>query len=178
MNPDSEEEFNELFKAKEIINSEIHISNKSKNVENSFLKFSFINIDWYKDYLHFLKKPNKDSNDRIKEKLYKYCRLHPNNDQRDYSFINKGTYSFPCDFVFVTKDFINLMSDYIYQYDFNFYNKFRLYLFEIAIGGDCIIMKNFKTQYTERMYIIIYDENKGNKNNNIDFILMIGVIMK
>ena len=34
-------------------------------------------------------------------------------------------------------------------------------------------MKNFKTEYTEIMYIIIYDENKGNINNNIDFILMI-----
>ena len=41
MNPDREEEFNELFKAKElIINSEIH---KSKNMENSFLKCSLIN---------------------------------------------------------------------------------------------------------------------------------------
>ena len=34
-------------------------------------------------------------------------------------------------------------------------------------------MKNYVTKYTENMYIIIYEENKGNVNNNIDFILMI-----
>ena len=45
MNPYREEEFNELFKAKEIINSEIH---KTKNIEYSFSKYSIININWYK----------------------------------------------------------------------------------------------------------------------------------
>jgi hypothetical protein len=34
-------------------------------------------------------------------------------------------------------------------------------------------MKNYDTNNTENMYITIYEENKGNVNNNIDFILMI-----
>jgi len=34
-------------------------------------------------------------------------------------------------------------------------------------------MKNYGNSNTKVMYIIIYDENKGNINNNIDFILMI-----
>ena len=83
MNPKREKEFNELFKAKEIINSEIH---KRKNIENSFSKYGLINTIWDKDYLHFLKKPNKELNDKIKEQLFKYIRLHPKNDRRDYSY--------------------------------------------------------------------------------------------
>ena len=165
MNPKREKEFNELFKAKEIINSKIHESNKRKNVENSFSKFGFINTNWYKDYLHFLKKPNKDSNDKIKEKLFKYSRWYPKYDKKDYSFIDKGIFSLPSDFVFVTKNFINLISKYIHKYDSKFLDYFKEYLFEIAIGGECIIMKSFVTEYTENMYIIIYDESKGNKNN-------------
>ena len=88
MNPDSDEEFNELFKAKEIINSEIH---KNKNIENSFSKYGLVNTDWYKDYLYFLRKPNKI----MKEKLFKNSRLHPKNDKRDYTFFGIGIFSFP-----------------------------------------------------------------------------------
>ena len=166
MNPDSDEEFNELFKAKEIINSEIH---KNKNIENSFSKYGLVNTDWYKDYLYFLRKPNKI----MKEKLFKNSRLHPKNDKRDYTFFGIGIFSFPSEFVFVTENFVNLISKYIQTYDFNNLNDFKEYLFEIAIGGDCIIMKNYVTSHTKSMYIIIYEEYKGNKNNNIDFILRI-----
>ena len=166
MEPYSEKEFNELFKAKEIINSEIH---KNKNIENSFSKYGFINTDWYKDYLYFLKKPNKI----LKEKLFKYSRIHPKNDKRDYTFFGIGIFSFPSDFVFVTENFVNLISKYIQTYDYCYLDKFKKYLFEIAIGGECIIMKNYDTSDTEAMYIIIYEENKRNKNNNIDFILWI-----
>ena len=81
--------------------------------------------------------------------------------------------TFPSEFVFVTNNFLNLISEYIRTYDYNNLDDFKKYLFEIAIGGECIIMKNFVTKYTENMYIIIYEENKGNINNNIDFILMI-----
>ena len=170
MNPEREDEFNELFKAKELINSEIH---KIKNMENSFLKCSLINTIWYKDYLHFLKKPNKESNDKIKEKLFKYCRLHPEKDQRDYSYIGGSSFTFPSNFVLVTEKFINLISIYIYTYDYKYLDKFKSYLYEISIGGECIIMKNFQTESIKNIYIIIYEENKGNMNNNIDFILMI-----
>jgi len=142
-------------------------------MKNSFSKYSLINTIWYNDYLHFLKNPNKESNDRIKEKLFKFSCLHPKSDERDYSYIGKGKYTFPSEFVFVTNNFVNLISEYIRTYDYNNLNDFKKYLFEIAIGGECIIMKNFVTKYTENMYIIIYEENKGNVNNNIDFILMI-----
>ena len=84
-------EFNELFKAKDNINSEIH---KHKTMKNSFSKYGLINTIWYNDYLHFLKNPNKESIDRIKENLFKYRCLHPKNDERDYSYIGKGKYIF------------------------------------------------------------------------------------
>ena len=100
MNPKLEEVFNELFKAKEIINSQIH---KTKNMENSFSKYGLINTIWYKDYLHFLKKPEKESNDEIKDKLFKFSCLYPSNDLRDYSYIGEDI-NLPCDFVFVTEN--------------------------------------------------------------------------
>ena len=62
-------------------------------MENSFSKYGLINTIWYKDYLHFLKKPEKESDDKIKEKLFKYWRLHPKNDKRDYSYIGGSTSS-------------------------------------------------------------------------------------
>ena len=63
-----------------------------------------------------MKKPNKESNNKIKEKLFTYSRLHPNSDKRDYSYIGISTFSLPSDFVFVTENFINLISYYIYKY--------------------------------------------------------------
>ena len=144
-------------------------------MENSFSKYGLINTVWYNEYLHFLKKPNKKSNNKIKEKLFKFYFLQPIYDERDYSYIgcSNPKFNLPSDFVFVTNKFVNLISEYISIYDYKNLDKFKSYLFQIAIGGECIIMKNFKAEYYDKVYIFIYEENKGNMNNNIDFILMI-----
>ena len=63
------------------------------------------------------------------------------------------------------------------EYNYNEKDKKRIkdYLFGIIIGGGCIIMSN---QYDQENnfsynYIILYEETEGNKNRNVDYILMI-----
>ena len=167
MSQKKEDLFNELFKAKDEIKLEIH---KTKTINEEYLNYGLINTDWYKDYLQFLWKPKNESNNELKQKLFKYKYLHPKNDDRDYSYSEIGGYNFPSDFVFVTEKFMNLISDYFYQYE---KYEVKSYLFKVAIGGECIIMRDFHEANTKNMYIIIYEENKGNINNNIDFILKI-----
>ena len=167
MNHNREDLFKELFKAKNEINSEIH---KLKTINEDYIKYGYINSEWYKDYFQFLWKPKNESNNKLKEKLFKYKYIHPKNDDRDYSYTEIGGFNFPCDFVFVTERFMNLISDYFYS---NEKNKVKSYLFKVAIGGECIIMRDFHEDNIKNMYIIIYEENKGNLNNNIDFILKI-----
>ena len=167
MSHNREDLFKELFKAKDEIKSEIH---KTKTIKEDYINYGLINTEWYKDYLQFLWKPKSKSNNKLKENLFKYDYIHPKNDDRDYSYTEIGGFNFPSDFVFVTEKFMNLISDYFYQSE---KNKVKSYLFKVAIGGECIIMRDKHEENTENMYIIIYEENKGNINNNIDFILKI-----
>jgi len=162
-----EDLFKELFKAKDEIKSEIH---KSKTFNENYINYGLINTDWYKDYLQFLWKPKNESNYKLKEKLFKYKYFHPKNDDRDYSYTEIGGFNFPSDFVFVTEKFMDLIS---YKFNGKEIGKVKSYLFKVAIGGECIIMRDFKEENIKNMYIIIYEENKGNINNNIDFILKI-----
>ena len=162
-----EDLFKELFKAKDEIKSEIH---KTKTINEDYIKNGLINTEWYKDFLQFLWKPKSKSNNKLKEKLFNYDYIHPKNDDRDYSYIEIGGFNFPSDFVFVTERFMDLISDYFY---YNEKIKVKSYLFKVAIGGECIIMRDFHEDNIKNMYIIIYEENKGNLNNNIDFILKI-----
>ena len=167
MSHNREDLFKELFKAKDEIKSEIH---KTKTINEGYLNYGLINTEWYKDYFQFLWKPKSNSNYKLKQKLFKYKYFHPKNDDRDYSYSEIGGFNFPSDFVFATEKFMDLISDYFYS---NEKNKVKSYLFKIAIGGECIIMRDFHEDNTKNMYIIIYEENKGNINNNIDFILKI-----
>jgi len=165
MNQKREKEFNELFKARDEINSEIH---KNKNI-NDFQKYGLINTQWYKDYIPFIMNSKLESNYKYKERLFKYKYLHPKNDERDYSYLDGiGAFNFPSDFIFVTENFMSLISDNFPNHE---KNKVKSYLSTILIGGECIILRDFIKEVTRSIYIIIYEENKGNINNNIDFIL-------
>jgi len=160
-----EKEFNELFKAKDEINSKMH---EVKNFNEKYINIALINTNWYKDYLHFIRKPKNELNYTKKYKLFDFKKLEPKYDDRDYSYLGKGGFNFPSDFVFVTEKFINLISDNFYGHP-----NFNSLFYKITIGGECIIMRDFDEGNTTNMYLTIYDENKGNINNNIDFILKV-----
>ena len=165
MNQKREKEFNELFKARDEINSKIHTN---KNI-NDFQKYGLISTQWYQYYIYFIFNPKLESNYKYKEQLFKYELLHPKNDKRDYSYLEGiGIFNFPSNFIFVTENFMSLISD---NFPDNEKNKVKSYLSTVLIGGECIIMRDFKKEVTRSMYIIIYEENKGNVSNNIDFIL-------
>ena len=63
---------------------------------------------------------------------------------------------------------MRLISDNFPEYE---KNRVKSYLSTLIIGGECIILRDFQKDVTRSMYIMIYEERKGNINNNIDFIL-------
>ena len=65
MNQKRKKEFNELFKVRDEINSEIH---KNKNI-NDFQKYGLINSEWYKDYISFIKNPKLESNYKLIQQI-------------------------------------------------------------------------------------------------------------
>ena len=78
-------------------------------------------------------------------------------------------FSFPSNFVIVTKKFMSLISNYFY---FEEQERIRNHVFEIVFGNNCSIMKNKKGQGPYR-YITLYEDNKQKMSNNIDYILII-----
>ena len=144
----------ELFKGEEIIKKQI---NKSNKIENEF-----------ENFVIFLTDPK---NENVNKNLFKYNEIHPKDDERDYTYLNPNyDFSFPSNFVFATKTFMNLISE-----EFNYLEKenVKTNLFPIIIGGECIIMRNFGDIKGDKgySYIIIYDEKQIGQN--IDFILII-----
>ena len=163
----SEEEkknlLHEFAVGEEIIKKEI---NKSNKVENGFNDFGLLNKDWFNLFI-------KDQiNESERRKLFSKNEIRPKKDERDYSFCGLGgTFNFPSDFVFATKNFMKLIAK-----NFNSESeKVENYLFSIIIGGECIIMRNRGDTNGDKpySYIIIHEENKKEPINNIDFILKI-----
>ena len=159
----------ELNKAEEIIKKDI---NKIEhNVDICFKEYGLLNTKWFQKYLNFLENLNDNQTENFS---YKYRDLEPIIEDKDYSYINeKMRFSFPINFSFVTKETRCLLS----EYNYNEKDKKRIkdYLFGIIIGGGCIIMSNRYDQENScpYNYIILYEETEGNKNRNVDYILMI-----
>ena len=149
---------NEINKGEENIKKQLNGNNKFE----IYTKYGLINKSWFKKNKNYL------INGKIKEITYK--EILPNIDDRDYSYIGLGNnFSFPCNFVFVTEKFMNLLSHKAKVKD---KEKIKNFLFEITIGGQCILMKDFHKTPKYR-YIILYKENKEDFGNNIDYILII-----
>ena len=93
-------------------------------------------------------------------------------EDRDFRYINKRfSFSFPSQFMFINKDFMDVILYYIGE-------KYKGHLklnFDTIIGGGCLIMKNPHDEKDEKpyRYIILYSELKENKGNEIDFFLFI-----
>ena len=160
-------EYIELFNIDDEIKDEL---NDSVGIEKGFKKYGILNTKWLEKYKSFLSKyyeSEEKSNVKFKTDL-----LFPKRDDRDYSFIGLNIkFCLPCNFSFVSQTFMNLLSNN-YKKESN-KNKIMDYLHDIAIGGNCIIKKDYNSEIKDFIYIIIYDLKKGNINNNIDYILNI-----
>ena len=95
-----------------------------------------------------------------------------NDEYKDFSYINPNfQFSFPSQFIFINKDFMDVIRD-------NVPEKYKNHLmtnFDTIIGGGCLIMKDPRDEKDENpfRYIILYNEIKENKGNEIDFFLYI-----
>ena len=167
--------YDECSKIKEI---ELEI-NKSKDSGNNFRKYGLLDHNWYKKFQQFLingisgkkvKRKGKKRKNKIFE--FRYEIIIPKFINIDYSEINENLKNIPTNFTFATETFMDLISE---KFLVNEQVEVKNYLYEVEIGGGCIIMKDFKKTPRYR-YIILYDQNKGIMDNNIDFILIINDI--
>ena len=135
-----------------------------------YMPFGLVNQGLCKEY-NFLLNPNFDKNEaRNIQFNYKY--LVKNDEDRDFSYINpRFEFSFPSKFMFINKDFMDVIRD-------NVPEKYKNHLktnFDTIIGGGCLIMRDPRDKKDENpfRYIILYNEIKENKGNEIDFFLFI-----
>ena len=147
-----------------------------KEIENSdltnkkYMSFGLINQGLCRE-CKFLLNENFDK-DEAKNTIFDYKYLIKKNEEKNFSFIDKKfDFSFPTQFIFINKDFMDVIRDYIPE-------KFKKHLktnFDTIIGGGCLIMKNpgDKKDQIPFRYIILYNELKKNKGNEIDFFLCI-----
>ena len=147
---------------KDLMNSDIS--------KKKYISFGLINKGLLEKY-KFLSKEVFDGN-KPRNKIFDYKYLVKKTEHRNFKHINKlFCFYFPSDFMFVTKDFLDVISIYIDQK----YVGCLEVIFNSIIGGDCIIMKDAKDLKDEKpyRYIILYHEIKENQGNEIDFFLSI-----
>ena len=141
---------NNIFIAENEIKKQINMPNI---FDNNFKKYGLLNSIWFKNNLSNLKKPKQI-------RSFNYKELLPNIKENDYSYIDinllNNKFIFPIDFVFVTEEMMNLLSENVE--DKKYQNKINNYLYEIIIGGKCIIMKN--KHGANKYYYIILNKKK------------------
>jgi len=150
--------------------------NKIKDTGNNYRKYGLLNNSWYKKFQQFLidgitekkvKKKGKIRTNKIFE--FKYEKIIPRINKIDFSEINENSINYPTNFTFATETFMDLISE---KFSVTELVEVKNYLYEVEIGGNCIIMKDFKKTSRYR-YLILYEQNKDYMNINIDFILII-----
>ena len=138
--------------------------------EKKYYPFGLVNQGLCKKY-KFLLNENFDK-DEAKNTIFEYKYLIKRNEEKDFSYINPNfIFTFPSQYMFINKDFMDVIRDYIPE-------KYKTHLktnFDTIIGGGCLIMKNPGDKKDENpfRYIILYNELKENKGNEIDLFLYI-----
>ena len=138
--------------------------------QKKYLPFGLVNKGICQKY-KFLSNENFDRNE-ARKKEFNYKHLIKKNVDRDFSYFNKRfSFSFPSNFIFVSQDFLDVISSYIpasHQSQLST-------IFNTTIGGECLIMKDAKDHGDNKpyRYIILYYEIKDDMGNEIDFFLSI-----
>ena len=103
--------------------------------------------------------------------IFNYKDLIKENEDKDFTYIDKKFgFRFPKDFIFVNKDFLDVICSYLDEE-----TKFRIKsTFEFIIGGGCLIKKNSSDKRNENYrYITLYNELKDEEGNYTDFFIFI-----
>ena len=152
---------------KELVFNENYIKNNIKSNKSDFKyeKFGLLNKDWLVEYLSFMK-----GNKQNEKLIFSSDKCVPTLEGKYYKFNNKVyLFSVPDNFVLVSLKFIELIMQY---YDEEYKKKINELIYEVIIGGNCIIIKERKLENIN--YISLYnEENKEfNYNHYIDYILI------
>ena len=151
------------------IKKEIEIEiNKSRNIGDFCRKYGVLNFNWYQSFMKFLNK-KININPKNKKFDFNFQKLIPKNEIIDPFYSYESPISFPSNFAFVTENFMNLISEKFSFKEQSFVNN---YVYNVEIGGNCLIMKDLKKNSFYR-YLILNEDKKDFNNVNIDFILMI-----
>ena len=149
--------------------------NSTNRANKKFILFGLVNQGIFKKY-KFLSNENFDKKEARKTKFdYKY--LIEKDEKKDFKYIHKNfEFYFPSNFIFVYKDFMSIILDYVD----NKYRKYLSSIYNVIVGGDCLIMKDEKDKNDENpyRYIILYSELKENKGNEIDFFFCLKIKKK
>ena len=168
-----EREFRYLTFHQAIYAIENDIKKDINNLEQSqkkYVPFGLINQGLCNKY-KFLLNENFDKNE-ARNKIFEYKDLIKINKDKDYSYIHKDfRFCFPSNFIFVNKDILDVIQDYIPD---KYKNRIKS-IFNTIIGGGCLIMKDMRDINDKNpfRYIILYYEIKENKGNEIDFFFYI-----
>ena len=148
--------YNDLFESEDEIKQNLE---KKIIFNGSYKRYGLVNNKWYQKYKNHLLNGKINNNfcldfseldTKIEKKLFCYL-------GNDYSF------GFLSNFVVVTEKFINSLSKSFYCR-----NELKHTIRQVLIGGFCIIRRDGGNEYIN--YITFYEENK---DNNIDFLLII-----
>ena len=142
------------------IENEINNNIKKQKLKPIFKKYGLLNKDWYEEYKCSL------FGRKLNDNIFQFEKISPNFEKK-FNEIDKKLYSIsvPTNFVLVTENLINLISDY---FDDDNKPKLKELIFEAVIGGECIIFKDNKNDNIH--FISLYNEN--NNYNNVDFIFI------
>ena len=162
MNKYLQSEFSEFIREENQIKKELKIQG---NINKGFKKYLLLNKDWVDKF-------KKLYNDKNYKSLLDIKSINKKNEDKDYTYIKRHfSFSLPTNFTLGTEMFISLLSRYLKTND---QIRLQKVVFDIIIGGQCLIMKDFKqkSNYTF-VYITLYNEEKEDFSHEIDFFIYI-----
>ena len=156
------DEYLEFYKEEEEIKNEVY---NNEGIEKGFKKYCLLDKNWVKKYKIFLNESIRDENKKYYLFDYKSIII-----KKEHKEIFNGKYSFdlPINFTLVKEEFINIISKHLTKIE-----KQSIRYFNIIIGGNCLIMNDYKKESYFYAYITLYNEEIKDFDNNIDFILRI-----
>jgi len=172
--PDEREfRYRALYEAIHTIDNDIKEELKNTNIQSKkYSTYGLLNKDLCRNY-SFLMNNIFDSKE-ARNKVFNYKDLIKKNEERNYNYIHdKFEFNFPTDFIFISKDFLDVMNDYVNK-------EIKPYLktnFEFIIGGGCLLKKNINKSSSDFLssftYITLYNELNEKQGNYTDFFLFI-----
>ena len=155
--------YDELCHGENIIKEKLHSNKISYN--DGYEIYGVLDKNWVQRYKQYL---TDYLNNKLKQEFnYNINELRTEHEEKIFCIINgnvNNSYKFPVKYILVTSNFISMITKYFNPKEVNYLNG-RLY--EIFIGGKCIIRKD-KRNDLKHYITLLYDEND---DNYVDFIL-------